>query len=567
VAVATAVIGLGPLFVSLGLRLPPINQLNYADAWFYSAYAWVPGHHFAALKWNYFSVRFPAILSIGAFERVFGVQDGYLVLRYVMCVCSGTALYLGVRRFGTASVAVATVGLLYLNPFFSRMLLWDYAGFVTVSAGVAGLALWWWSDGRSLRWTFLPGIALALAFFANAIAAIVLVVLLAVEALSAVRAGRPAILRLAARLGIAGLSAAVVFIAGYLSYMRFSSVTPDDLVRPTIDFLRSSGENSAPYQRPDAQWLLHDLRIWAPVVASLALVFVLRGRVLATSMEARIAQVCIGYTGLLWLYRFAGTSSVIETWWAYDLVVIVLAPALGVLLHVVATEWSSQRSRALIALGVSGLSALFIRTFDGGTRNFYDAVAHRSWLLLILLGLAVGAAFLLGAGAMAAPAGALGFFVLMLTVMMWAPSVFDGRGTTGVFAEDGKLEWDAYLAGDRLVTLISDYDAPGRRVYTWYPGTTGVTNISWTTLPQLGTTVQLLGVHTRLSRLLPLGRARLLQPDAAYVLAMSTRASDLLSARHALVSAGFSGRSVRRGSLADGRLQYVLIALMHKPAA
>jgi hypothetical protein len=63
----------------------------------------------------------------------------------------------------------------------------------------------------------------------------------------------------------------------------------------------------------------------------------------------------------------------------------------------------------------------------------------------------------------------------------------------------------------------------------------------------------------------PLGRARLLLPDARYVLAMSERQDDLSEARRALDVAGFEGRSVTSGSLADGRLRYILIALVRKP--
>ena len=186
--VATA-IALGPLLAVVVLRLPLLNQLDWADAWFYSAYAWVPKHHFGVFGWNYFSVRFPAILSIGVFERVFGTDAGYLVLRYLLAVGTGTALYLCVRRFASAWISVATTMLLYLDPFFSRMLLWDYSGFAAVSAGVAGFALWWWSDGRRLGWTLLPGAALAIALFANALIGTALAVLFVVEAVACPAAG------------------------------------------------------------------------------------------------------------------------------------------------------------------------------------------------------------------------------------------------------------------------------------------------------------------------------------------------------------------------------------------
>jgi hypothetical protein len=160
-----------------------------------------------------------------------------------------------------------------------------------------------------------------------------------------------------------------------------------------------------------------------------------------------------------------------------------------------------------------------------------------------------------------------GFFALVaiLTVMMWAPSVFDGRGTTGIFVTDGGTEWRDYPAARQFVELVRDYDAPKSRVYTWYSGTSGPTNIGWTTLPQGGQTVQQLGVSAPLDRLEPLGRARLLQPDAAYVMVMSLRSAELRAAERALVAAGFRDRRVKQGALASSGLRYVLVRLTKKP--
>jgi hypothetical protein len=563
-AVSAAIIGLGPLAVHLALRLPPINQVDYADAWFYSAYAWVPRHHFSVFEWNYFSVRFPAILSIGLFERVFGVYGGYIVLRYLLAVGSGAAVYLAVRRFSTVSVAAGATALLYLNPFFSRMLLWDYASFVVVSAGTAGLALWWWTDGRTLAWTLIPGGALAIAVFANVIFATALLILVAVEGAAALRRGSRAVLRLCLRLGVAGASAVLVFLVGFLGYERFTSLTPDDLVRPTIDFLRSNEQNSALYQHPVGDWLGDELRIWAPVIVSVALVAALRGRLFDTDLRARVAQLCIGYTAFLWLYRFLVTSSVLETWWAYSVVVVVVAPALGVLIDEVSRD---QRAGIWALVGVCALTALAIRTFDGSAVDLYGAISDRPRLLWTIVAAAVGGTLLLAARSRARRTAALVAVVVSSTAMAWAPSVFDGRGETGVFVSNGDLDWDAYGGAKQFVELVRDYDARGHRVYTWYPDTQGITNVGWTMLPQLGSTVQVLGAPTRLNKLEPLGKARLLQPDVAYVLAMSSRRNDLTAARTALRSAGFQERMVQSGVLADGRLRYVLIELTGKPSA
>jgi hypothetical protein len=561
-AVVVAVLVLAPAAVAAALRLPLINQLDWADAWFYSAYAWVPKHHFAVYGWNYFSVRFPAILSIGVFERVFGTYGGYVVLRYVLAVASGAAVYLAARRVADVWVALASAVLLYLNPFFSRMLLWDYAGFVAVAAGVVGFALWWWADDRHLAWTLLPGAALALALFANAFVGTALFVLFVVELVSAVRTGLGACLRFAARVGISVLAGLVVFALGYAGYVAIiGGFGPLDLVRPTIDFFRSNSENSAPYQHLPSQWLLHEVRIWAPVVFSLALVGVLGRRVLATDLRARIAQTCIAYTAFLWLYRATVTSSVVETWWAYDFVVMVIAPAVALLL----SEAVGRRRGWLVAVVLAGLLALALRTADDVAGDTYEWVSRHPAADLALLAAGAACAALLLVRVEPVRAVALAGVLVVTTLLAWAPSIFDGRGTTGVFATDWARDWHAYAAGRSLADLVRDYDSAQSHVYTWYPGTTGLTQIGWTTLPQLGTTVQLLGYDQPLNQLLPLGRARLRQPTAAYVLIMSPRRGDLPAATRALRDNGFRFSPVDTGSWADGGLRFLLLRLTARP--
>jgi hypothetical protein len=489
------------------------------------------------------------------------MDAGYVVLRYLLAVASGAALYLGMRRFAGAAVAVATVLLLYLDPFFSRMLLWDYAGFMAISAGMIGFALWWWSDGRSPAWTAPAGAALAIAVFAYALVGTLILVLGAVEVLAAWRLGRAAVARLLARAGVSAAAAVAVFVLGYLGYaIILGWFDPNDLLRPTIDFLRSNQQNASPYQRPASQWLLHEVRIWPPVVVSVGLVAVLGRRVLASDLPARIAQVCIGYTAFLWLYRVAVTSSVIETWWANSFVVIALAPGVGVLLHSL-SGLRRAKEVALLSFAVVAIVALVVRSATDPEGDMYRSVAKHPALLFAILGAALASATALAVRRTEVKLGALVGLLAAATLMMWAPSVFDARGTTGVFVPNGKQEWQAYRAAHSFLSLVSRYDAPGTRVLTWYPGTLGLTSIGWTTLPQEGTTVQLLGVDASMNQLGPLGKARLAQPGVAYVLVMSPRASDIVAARHALASDGFGDREVTGGSWADGGLSYALVAL------
>jgi hypothetical protein len=558
---------LGPALVVAALRLPLVNQLDYADAWFYSAYAWAPHHHLTVLPWTYFGVRFPAILSIGVFERVFGTDAGYAVLRYVLAVAAAGALYIAVRRFASGWIATAAALLLYVNPFFSRMLLWDYSLFMAVAAGVTGFALWWWSERQRVAWSSLPGAALTAAAFAYPAVVMAVVVLVVAEAVAAARVGWAQLKRLAERLLLALVGGTIVFFLGYVAYRAFVPLGPYDLIRPTIDFLRSNKENSAPYERPMSDWLLHELRIWPPIVASVGLVAVLRGQLFGTGTRALIAQVCIGYVAFLWLYRLAVTSSTIETWWVYSLLIIVIAPALPVLLRAMADDHRDERLYAVIAVSCAFLTGVLVRAARGSATDAYNALARHPTLLFTIVTLGLAAALLLAVPHTAVRSAALGAFVVILALMSWAPSIFDGRGTTGVFVTDGDTEWHAYPAARRFLDTVRDYDGPGSRVYTWYRGTLGLTNIGWTTLPQDGHTVQALGVDAPFNRLEPLGRARLLQPDAAYVLALSTRAADLAAARHALTSAGFGDATVKRASLDGGRLHFILLRLTSKPAA
>ena len=133
------------------------------------------------------------------------------------------------------------------------------------------------------------------------------------------------------------MAGVLVLALGYVGYVIIIGlIRRQRSIRPTVEFIRSNKENSAPYQLPVQVGFTTSCESGAPVVLSFALIAAMGRRVLKTDLPARIAQLCIGYTAFLWIYRFTVTSSVIETWWAYAFVVVAMAPALGVLLWSVA---------------------------------------------------------------------------------------------------------------------------------------------------------------------------------------------------------------------------------------
>jgi hypothetical protein len=554
-------LALAPVLVVLILRLPLINQLNYADAWFYTSYAWVPKHDFAIFGWNYFSVRFPPILTIGAFQRVFGAGDGYVILRYLLAVTCSSSVYLCVKRFAPARIALAASVLLYLDPFFSRMLLWDYSGFLEVAAGVVGVALWYWSEDRRLLVTILPGIALSVAVFSNALFGTALVVLLLVEAVDAVRGGREGVLRYGARLLVCAGCGVLVFLLGYLSYLMIvGSLGPYDLLRPTIEFFGENSEKSAPYQHAISSWLLHEPRVWAPVVLSFALIATLRGRLLGRDVAARIAQFCIAYTAFLWLYRLLVVSAVIEQWFAYSVTIVATVPAAAVLLNEICRD-RARAVRALLAPCIAfALLAILIRDVSGPAGDVYEQLSIHSWLVVVLIVVGLLAAVL---GALRSRLQLAGLTVLaaVLALMSFAPSVLDGRGTTGIFVTQGAQEWTAYKAAERFVDIVQNYDSPSHRVFLWFPGEFGYVSITWTDLPQDADTLNQPGVPEGLTALTPLARARLSLPTVKYVMILSSSTHELAVAREALASGGFPAVLVRSGELAKNSLSYALVEL------
>ncbi len=552
-----------PIVLVLVLRLPLVNQLQYADAWFYSGYGWVPHHHLGVFDLNYFAVRFPATLSIGAFERVFGAQGGYLVLRYLLVVGAGTALYVLVTRFATRWVALASVALLYLTPFFSRLVLWDYSFFLTVTAGIMGVAVWWLSDRSRIR-ALVAGALLAIALFAQTSFLIALVPFVLVEVVGAVRERRLRDLLVRALAALVGGLA--VYLVGWLAYTQIrNGFSITEMLEPTIDYLRDNEQNTGPFVRPTSEWLWREPRIWAPIALSVALVCVMRRRLLGSTLEARIAQFCVGYVGITWISRFATTSSGIETWWAYSVLIVAMAPALGVLLHEVSRRSGAERRVLLAAAGGSVLLAIAVRWIDAPALDAYRWIADHQAMVIVLLVVAVVVAVAAGARATRVAATAVVALCAILTFLAFSPSVMDGRGTTGTFVVDAGRDWDAYGDGKRFAELVRDHDGPGERMLLWYP-VSPVTDIAWVNLPHLGHTVQQVGTTERMDQISPTGMARLIDPAVRYVLVMSEQATDLELAAEALRREGFRAVDVRRGALIDGRLDYRLLRLDEKPA-
>jgi hypothetical protein len=240
-----------------------------------------------------------------------------------------------------------------------------------------------------------------------------------------------------------------------------------------------------------------------------------------------------------------------------------MGPAVGVLLSefrrltLIATRWSIA---AFVSLAVT---IVLLRDVTGPAGRLYHALAIHEALLVGLVAIGLAAGVLAAVLRHAAGRGvSLAVLAGVAGIAFYAPSVLDGRGTTGLFVTNGAREWTAYKAGKAFIDILQNYDNPSHRVLLWFTGTMGYVSVTWTDLPQEADTLNELGVDESVTALTPLAVARLDQPTTRYVMILAPRTSELQQAGSALARGGFGDDVVRSGALAGGNLHFVMEEVM-----
>ena len=223
----------------------------------------------AIFGWPYYVDRFTVVLPIAVSTGLLGPVPAYLILHYVLMAGCGALLYLAVRRYASMPVAAAAVCLLMLNPFFVRLMGWDYITFVSLPCTIAGAALWYLGSTRSRAlWTALgAGICLSAAIYANLGMALVLPALFGVEGIAAIRGGRRDVTMFILRGCVMAAGALLLLIVGYLGYRAYiGSFQLKLMFQATIDFLGQLSQQAAQYRVAPAIFLRTDPHIYAPVL-------------------------------------------------------------------------------------------------------------------------------------------------------------------------------------------------------------------------------------------------------------------------------------------------------------
>ncbi|MGI8729158.1 MAG: hypothetical protein ACR2LK_04085 [Solirubrobacteraceae bacterium] len=559
------VVLLAPLIGIAALRAPLVNALIYRDTYFYSGYGWTLQHHIEIFGWPYYSVRFSAILAIGWTTDLFGPVGGYLVLRYVILAGTGALLYLCLRRFASTWIAAASVLLAVLSPFYLRMVLWDYTVFVAVPATIAAAAVWHLGSTprRQLLTGLATGVLIGIAMFANPLAWPLVPALYGVEAIAALRGGWRAVRLFVGRGVLSVVGIGLVFLGGWLAYRAaLGSLPAYQMIKPAVDFAKMNSVVTAPFQIPAHVWLQTEPRVYAPLLMCAAIVLVCGRSLLHATPVARIAQFAIAYTAVFWVFRWVATSSIVETWWSYNLTATTLCFGMPVILHQLATRGGGTRTIAGAMVGATAVADLLIRSLNNHLVSAYDTLrTHTVVLVGVLLAAVVAAVAMRAARTPAGRARAAGAFAVALTAVSLTPAQYLGVRSTGEFSPYGGLvELQAYDAAYRMNALIAQDDQPTERTLIW-SGLGGLAGIGWTNLPhQLGA-IQDPDAATPLPGLTQNELDVLHYPTTRRILLMAEEANQE-PALAALRGAGFPQATIQEhGAWVGGRLHYALVDL------
>jgi hypothetical protein len=556
------VVLLAPVLGLVVMRAPVLNQRGYIDPWLYSGYGWTFAHHIQIFGWPYYADRFTAILPIAVSSKLLGPVGGYFVVHYALMAGCGASLYLAVRRFASVAVATAAVCLLMLNPYFVRLMLWDYTTFVALPGTIAGVALWYLGATRARAlWTaFGAGICLSAAVFANTRSLLILPPLLGVEAIAAIRAGRRDVTTLFLRCGVMAVASVLVVAVGYLGYRAdpyIGSFPIRLMFQATIDFFRSYSEATASYLKPASTWLRADPHIYAPLLVCVGTVLVLGRSLFSTTLRARMAQVAITYTLVFWLYRFVGRAAIVETYYEYNVTALTAAFAMPAILDELGRRWG--RARWLVVAGVAVASTAlidFLIRSQTGPSALRVLSSHAVVLVAALVAGCVAAVLMAVLKRDSARLIGVAAFCAIVATIAMAPAPYRGGGTGDFSAYGNTLELDGYQSAYDIAELIAKYDRPDSRVLLWE-------NLE---LLRGGGWVNIgghIGEYTppEIPTLTPSELGMLRDPTTTRVLAVSEDAGELERAVPALRKKGFDPSVERTGAWAGDHVHYALIKL------
>lgn len=542
-------------YAAFKIRLSTQAREGYVDAWFYTGFAQDPALMFEQFGWNYYALRFPVIFLSHLFNQVLGDMEGYTALRYVIVVGVGGLLFVWARRNFGVGIAALSYLFLLCNPYFPRLLLWDWVQYMAIPLALAGMLVWYMPtqrpEMRAASVGFLFASAIAVHFFV--VTAVGLFML--IECLALVRTKRPSmVLRelLAMLLGGAAC-VALGFVYMAIVYRAFDPMQ----VYTTLSVAIKAGQGFVASHA--STFLSWGTRLWygyVPLVLVISAGLMLGREALRTSIEARVWQFACAYTAFYWFYQLT-RGYIIESplyFFSLTIAVYLLLPVwLALALRKMGDEQSTRRTIVLLLAGVVLVGAPLVNRIWPALYDDILAAAQRSTYLFILLALFVVCLTIgLWRGA-ARSRGLLAMACIPLLVACLQVMVFTDWFFREPFSEGRSREAAWRRAAVDLFSIYKAHATREKKMVNWLtknePKIQSIASI---------VLINNLGGHWDSEGLPEFGerqKAHVNAPSVQYILAVSEDRQRIEAGENALKDNGIRFEVARKGTLGEGEFQ------------
>ncbi|HEX5108646.1 MAG TPA: hypothetical protein VFV95_09380 [Vicinamibacterales bacterium] len=456
---------LAPPSAWLAFGIVLINQDFFIDPWYYVGYGRAFTVLYEMFGWRYYAVRFPVMmlneLSLSGVHPLIG----YAVLRYLLVLGCGLPLYAWARR--ELGRTPAAIGYLFLvcNPLLPRIILWDLTTFVAVPMALAGFAVWLLSD--RLPWRALSGFLMMASVASHTFTGTAVAAFLAVQVVRRLRARDLRRLLLNDVAATAG-GAAACFAIGCAYYLaRVGPFDPTLLVTVPAETIAIGQEYVVTHSTPFSVWAAREYHVYVPPLCVAMSAVLLGRRVLENTAVASVWWFAAIYTVGYGIYQFVFNSFVLETFYYFAHLTLVVYLLIPVLVAGFSNVRSRQPQRVLAFAGAAALLVLPLTNHQAPSLgDWLDNYAYSN--VPLLAGMLVAAALLVAGGrtlvSNGAGAMALGLFLLCVQAFtLLSPihrRVFD--------SQHRDRETAVYVAALQMLDVFEEFSKPGARVIPWH---------------------------------------------------------------------------------------------------
>ena len=332
--------------------------------------------------------------------------------------------------------ATHTYAFLFFNPFFARLLLWDLTIFVSISAALSGMAVWYLRSRRSLLAAMTSGFLFCVSVNSHAFTGTTIGLFLLTElifALTTAQGRRGLLVEDGAGLALGSLVCLGLGLTFY--WLHGGSVSPLTLLNVTLAAIKSGKQYTAAHNVPFLSYFATNYDLYVPFITTALAATSLRSSLLRNTIQVRITWFailyCTAYLGAVFLLHL---SYIVQIFYylshltivVYLTVPIILGEAVGT------SAWART-----VSYGIGLVTPLAATQIDGPFIMRLDAAMAGATQVVVVIGaVTCFIAFVLALGRCTAVVGAAVFWLLVswykspswsLSIRICTWTIRDGR--------------------------------------------------------------------------------------------------------------------------------------------